>query len=361
MKITVIGGGVAGLSIGWKLALHGADVTVLERASAGHGATWAAAGMIAASAESAEAGPAEATFCAQSARMWPDFAREIEEHSGKAISYRKDGVLIAAMNAAEAQALRTRAPSQFISASDARAIAAILREDIAGGLWDPDEAQVDNRALGAALALAFQRAGGTLSVNEAAVRIEMEGKRAVAARTPFKVYFADAFVLAAGAWTSQIAGLPDGTIPEIAPVKGEMISLQPRRGAQLPSCLLWGNGVYMAPRHGRLFVGATVEEAGFDTSLSDSAREFLFDRAKGLCPALGDWEIAEHWAGLRPRAPDRLPVLGASAVENVFVASGQFRNGILMAPIIAETMAALILNQPLPTDISAFAPGRFAP
>jgi glycine oxidase len=361
MKIVIIGAGAAGLSIGWKLARAGADVTVLDRASAARGATWAAAGMIAAAAESAEAGLAEAALCNRSAEMWPDFAAEIEEQSNRQIYYRKDGVLIAALDANQAEALKARAPSHFIGAADARAMAPLLREDIAGALWDTNEAQVDNRELGRALAAAFQRAGGNLSINETAVRIEMEAGRAIAVRTPFKVYFADAFVLAAGAWTSQIDGLPKDAVPQISPVKGEMIALVPPSGAQLPRSLVWGNEIYMAPRHGRLLVGATVEEAGFDTALTDEAREFLFSHAAGLCPALENWEITDHWAGLRPRAADGLPVLGASAVENVFIAAGQFRNGILFAPAIADAMCALLLNQSSSTDISAFAPGRFRP
>ncbi len=357
MKIVIIGAGVAGLSIGWKLAQKGADVTVLERANAAHAATWAAAGMIAASAESAQLGPAEAALCQTSAQLWPDFASAVEEQSDTRIYYQKDGVLIAALDAREAEALKARAPSRFLDAVDALAIAPLLRPDIFGAMWDPNEAQVDNRALGTALTIAFQRAGGTLSINEAAVRIEMDGERAIAVRTPFKVHFADAFILAAGAWTSQIDGLPDGAVPRISPVKGEMIALEPPGGEALPPCLLWGNAIYMAPRHGRLLVGATADDAGFDTSLTDAAREFLYTHATGLCPALHKWEIADHWAGLRPRADDGLPVLGASAVGNVFVASGQFRNGILFAPALAQIMCSLILNEERP-DISAFSPQR---
>jgi len=359
MKIVIIGAGVAGLSIGWRLAQGGAEVTVLERAGAGRASTWAAAGMIAASAESAEMGTQEAALCARSAGMWPGFAAEIEEQAERKIFYRKDGVLIAATNASEADALKARAPSKFIGAGEARKIAPLLREDIAGALWDENEAQVDNRELGIALAAALRRAGGILSINEAAVRIETENGRAVAARTPFKVHFADAFVLAAGAWTSGIDGLPKDAIPQIVPVKGEMIALAPPSGAQLPRSLLWGNGIYMAPRHDRLFVGATVEEAGFDTSLTGRAREFLFGHAAGLCPALEEWEIADHWAGLRPRAADGLPVIGKTAVENVFMASGQFRNGILLAPVLAESLRAIVMNEPVPPDVSAFSPSRF--
>ena len=355
MKIVIIGAGVAGLSIGWRLAQAGASVTVLDRAGAARGATWAAAGMIAAAAESAEADASVTALCKSSAARWPGFAAEIEEQSGRAIYYRKDGVLIAAQTQAEADALKKR--GQFIGADEARAKAPLLRADILGALWDVDEAQVDNRALGTALAIAFEEAGGKLSVNETAVRVEMEGARAIAVRTPFHVHHCDIVLLAAGAWISRIEGLPADAVPEISPVKGEMIALTPPQGAELPTSLLWGNEVYMAPRHGQLFIGATAEDVGFDTTLTEEARQFLFGHAAGLCPALKDWEISEQWAGLRPRASDGLPVLGATGVENVFIASGQFRNGILFAPAIAEAMSKLLLGQ-TPPEISAFAPQR---
>jgi glycine oxidase len=358
MRIIVIGAGIAGLSIGWRLAQGGADVTVLDRAQAGRGATWAAAGMIAATAESAEASGAEAEFARRSAEAWPSFAAEIEEQSGARIFYRKDGALIAPLTSSEADALKARAGAQFIGADEALRIEPMLRPDIEGALWDPNEAQVDNRALGPALAVALQRAGGKLSINETAVRFEMEGDRAIGVRTPFHVYLADAFVIAAGAWTSRIEGLPPNAVPQILPVKGEMISLALPAGARMPKSLVWGNEVYMAPRGDLLLVGATVEDAGFDTSTTKQAREFLYSHACGLLPALAQWEIAEHWAGLRPRARDGLPVLGASAVENVFVASGQYRNGILFAPLIAETMCDLVLKRRAHPEIADFTPLR---
>ncbi len=358
MRIIVIGAGIAGLSIGWRLAQAGAEVTVLDRAQAGRGATWAAAGMIAATAESAEASGAEAEFARRSAEAWPAFAAEIEEQSGGQIFYRKDGALIAALTSGEAETLKARAGAQFIGAEEARRIEPMLRPDIIGALWDANEAQVDNRAVGMALVTALARAGGKLSMNETAVRFEMDGARAIGVRTPFHVYLADAFVIAAGAWTSQIEDLPPNTVPQILPVKGEMISLAPTAGACLPKSLVWGNGVYMVPRHDRLLVGATVEDAGFDTAITDAARAFLYEHACGSLPGLKQWQIAEHWAGLRPRARDGLPVLGASAVENVFVASGQYRNGILFAPLIADAMCDLVLNRRVHPEIVDFSPLR---
>ncbi|HEV2562370.1 MAG TPA: glycine oxidase ThiO [Rhizomicrobium sp.] len=360
MRIIVIGAGIAGLSIGWRLAEGGADVTVLDRANAGRGATWAAAGMIAATAESAEASGAEAEFARASAEAWPAFAAEVEEESGAQIFYRKDGALIAALTQSEAEAFKARAGAQFIGADEALRREPMLQPGIAGALWDPNEAQVDNRALSAALVTALLRVGGKLSINETAIRFEMEGARIIGVRTPFHVHLADAFVIAAGAWTSRIEGLPPGTVPEISPVKGEMISLALPNGARLPKSLVWGNEIYAVPRQDRLLIGATAEEAGFDTSLTQIARNWLHEHAAGLMPAVQHWEIAEHWAGLRPRARDGLPVLGASAVESVFVASGQFRNGILFAPLIAAAMCDLVLNRCKPPEIAGFSPLRAA-
>ena len=357
MKIVVIGGGVCGLSIGWRLAQAGAQVTVLERAQPGAAATWAAAGMLSATAEHGASASAETQLARRSAELWPDFAAELEAASGTALGYVRSGTLMVAQSDAELSALASRydgARIARLSASEARAHEPLLNANIAGALFDPDEAQVDNRALGAALALAFRRAGGRLLANEPAVRIESENGHATHARTPFALHEADAFIVAAGAWSGEILGLPP--IPT-KPMKGEMIALTPPAGAALPATMIWGNDVYLVARHGRLLVGATVEDKGFDTRPSDAARDWLFERAVGLIPSLAGWELAEHWAGLRPGSPDGLPLLGKTALEGVFVASGQFRNGILFAPAIADAMRGLILGQrPLAPE---FAPGRF--
>lgn len=362
MKIVVIGGGIAGLSIGWRLVQQGAEVTVLERAQPGMAATWASAGMIAPTAEDGDEKAPDVALGRASAALWPAFAAEIEEKSGRKIGYEKPGTLIVANNAAELSALSSRVhgSAKMLSAQDARAIEPMLKPDIAGALYDTDEAMVDNRAIGLSLARAFVRAGGSLQSNEAVVRVEMHGDKATGAITPFSHHHADAFVLAAGAWTSQIEGLPPHVMPPVIPVKGEMIALSPPEGVgAVPSHVIWGNGIYIVPRLRRLFVGATVSRGGFDTSPSDEAEEWLFDHARQLLPQLDDWQISEHWTGLRPGSPDDLPLLGATSVSNVFVASGQYRNGILFAPAIAEAMCGLILGRAPSVDISAFNPQRF--
>ena len=218
-----------------------------------------------------------------------------------------------------------------------------------GGLWSPEEAHVDNRALGEALAIAFLKAGGILNPNEAAVKIEA-GRQAVL--TPYGRYDGDAVLVAAGAWSGLLGNIP------IAPVKGEVIALTPPAGAALPGPVVWGEHVYCVPRHGRLLVGATVQEAGFDTGITQAGRDRLRASAEKLMPALKDWSLADHWAGLRPKSPDGLPLLGETATQGLFVAGGQYRNGILFTPAIAAEMADLILGKT--HVIPAFDPRRFA-
>lgn len=360
MKVVVIGAGVAGLSVGWRLVQAGAEVTVLERAQVGRGATWASAGMIAATAEIETCDTPDARLAQHSAALWPAFAREIEEASGAKIAYRRDGTLIVGSDAEAATALRGRAASgglQFLSAREARALEPLLAESVTGALLDSSEAQVDNRALGPALAVAFQRAGGKLHVNEAVVRIEIEHGRAMGARTPFATHRADAFVLAAGAWSARLEGLPSEVIPPIVPVKGEMVALAPAGNASIPTHMIWGHEIYLVPRHERLLVGATVTREGFDTGITHSAADWLLGHAVAVVPALAHWDLVDHWAGLRPGSPDDLPLIGPSALSSLFVASGQFRNGILFSPAIAEMMREIVLGSGQPNP--AFDPRRF--
>lgn len=362
MKVVIVGAGAAGLSIGWKLAEAGAETVVLERAQPGSGATWAAAGMLAPSAESGEAPEAERHFANKAMALWPVFAESLEEVSGRSIAFRQDGSLIVARSAAETGALQTRAAAGggvLVAADEARTMEPLLAPDIEAALWAPDDAQVDSRAFGGALTAAFLRAGGTLLANEAVVRIERLAGGQIGARTPFAFHEADAVILAAGAWTARIEGLPQGAVPPVRPVKGEMIALAAPAGESLPQRLVWGEGVYLVPRRERLLVGATVSESGFDTALTDASRDWLRARAASLMPVLSGWSVVEHWAGLRPGSPDGLPLLGATTVEGLYVASGQYRNGILFAPIIAETMCRLVLERRSPPEIAAFDPMRF--
>ncbi len=338
--ILIVGAGVAGLGIGWRLAQAGASVTILERGAPASGATHAAAGMIASTAEmTADAPLPEIAFAALSQALWPGFAADLEAASGMAIFYRRNGALMLGRP--------TQLPpgTAWLDGAAAQAMVPLLA-DRTGAVWVPDEAQVDSRALGRALAAAFVRAGGVLRTGVTVTALKPKAVITDAGR-----FEADAVILAAGAWGGQVADVP------LTPVKGQMIALQPPPGVVLPGPVIWCNGIYLVPRDDRILVGATVEQEGFDLGLTDTARDDLRARAETVLPSLKDWTLIEHWAGLRPKSPDGLPLLGP-LTNGVFVAGGQYRNGILFAPAIADHMRDLVLGRA--AVIPAFDPRRFS-
>jgi glycine oxidase len=354
VRVVIIGAGVAGLGVGWRLLQAGATVTILERAQPAAGATWASAGMLAITAELEEAAEAERDLALRANALWPGFAAELEAASGRSVFLSRVGALLLAADSAELKVMRTRAVGELriLDTRQARSLIPLLGETV-GGLWSPHEAHVDNRALGEALAVAFLKAGGVLNANEAAVTLEP----GPAVRTPYRRYEADAVLVAAGAWSGLLENIP------VQPVKGEMIALAPTAGAVLPAPVVWGEGVYCVPRPhlgeaGRLLVGATVQEKGFDTAITTQARDQLWAAARRLMPSLKDWTLADHWAGLRPKSPDGLPLLGPTAMDGVFAAGGQYRNGILFAPAIAQEMADMILGKS--AGVTDFDPRRFS-
>lgn len=358
MKIVIIGAGVAGLAIGWKLALGGAKVVVLERSQVGAGATLVSGGMLAAATELGLAPTPMVAFARKANALWPEFAAALQAESGIDIGYRREGALLARMQGESTlthHALNGEA--QFLSAEQARAMEPLLGETIADAVFARDEAQVDSQALCRALAVCFVQAGGEVRSTETAVRFEMQNGRVTSVVTPFTTHKADAFIVAAGAWSSRLEGLPPEAKAPIVPVKGEIIVLSPPLGVSVPDHVVWGNGIYIVPRRERLLVGATMELAGFDTSLTRTALSWLRRQAEGLMPALQDWRLSEHWAGLRPAAPDGLPLLGQSSVDGLYIASGQYRNGILFAPAVADVLSRLVLER-IAVD-PAFDPRRF--
>jgi len=342
----IIGAGVAGLGIGWRLVQASVSVTIIERDSPASGATFAAAGMIAATAEMGHAPPAEMAFAAHARALWPGFAAELEAASGTAIDYRQNGALML-----EAARPATLPPGTvWLDGAAARQRAPLLGE-VAGAIWAPDEAQADNRALGRALAAAFTAAGGVLVTGAEVTAITSGGVMTAAG-----LHAADAVILAAGAWGGRVHEQV-----KVSPVKGQMIALTPPPGVALPGPVIWGNGVYLVPRNlpdgqGHLIVGATVEQVGYDLHLTASARDDLHSRAVALAPSLKDWALTDQWSGLRPGSPDGLPLLGQLA-DGLFVAGGQYRNGILFAPAIADHMRDLVLGRA--AVIPAFDPRRF--
>ena len=367
-KILIAGGGVAGLAIGWRLAGAGGAVEIFERGLAGRQGTWAAAGMLAAAAETGVADDAHARLARLGRAQWPDFARELEEASGCSISYRQTGSLLVALDANRAGALSAMARNirdkgeraEFLSAAQARAREPALTADLAGALHAPDDAQVDNRALGGALATAFLRAGGVLHETAPVRALHIANGRVRGVTTDTGPHAADIVIVAAGAWSSLIeTGVP-GALPPVRAAKGQMIAMRGPNVAAMPRHLLWGPDIYIVPRRDTVLLGATVEDCGFDTSVSRETCERFVAQAVRLAPGLAAWSIAESWAGLRPLAPDENPVLGETGISGLFIASGQFRNGILFAPVIADILCRLVSGAAVDPLVRAFDPRRFS-
>jgi glycine oxidase len=352
VKVAVIGGGVAGLATGWRMAQRGTEVVVIERGEPGQGATRAAAGMIAVAGETAEAPQAEAEFARHASRLWPSFAAEVEAVSGLDVSYLRNGALFLPP---DHRAVKGDEGVFVVSSERARLLEPMLTGAHARFLWAPDEAQVDNRALGPALARALVESGGRIVPEEARSLVVQNG-RAMGVQTSSGVVAADVVLVAAGAWSARIEGIP-AELKRVRPIKGEMIALS--GAGEKMSRVVRSADAYLVPRGSSVFVGATVEDVGFDTTLTQSAADRLHRAAVELLPALAEWNVVEHWTGFRPGTPDGLPLVGATSVEGVFAATGQYRNGILFAPALAELACRAVLDgAPVPIE---FNPRRFAP
>jgi glycine oxidase len=359
MNVLVSGGGIAGLAIAWRLSLQGVTVEVVERGICGRGASWAAAGMLAPGGELAGEIDDLARLAHESRDLWPQFAAEIERAAGRSVGFRETGSLLVAESEEQAEALRARAngSGEWFPRDDLLRIEPMLAPDLTGALHFPADAQVDNRAFCEALFMALRGRGVIIHENcevRSIVIAEGEAKALLTGRGPME---ADCFVLACGAWMGLISA-PEFELPPVRPVKGQMMAYVPPASIGLPDTLLWADDVYLVPRAGRLLVGATVEDAGFDASVELRACAKLRKAAERVIPSLPNWQLAEVWAGLRPHTPDDAPVLGATSLSRLYVAGGQFRNGILFAPAVADKMAAILQGRA--TELApAFNPLRF--
>jgi len=359
MNVLIAGGGIAGLAIAWRLSRQGITPEIVERGICGRGASWAAAGMLAPGGELAGETDALAKLAHESRALWPGFAAEIEQAADRPVGFRQTGSLIVAESEQQAKAIRdcSNGSGQWLSRDDLLRREPLLSPNLLGGLYFDADAQVDNRAVCEALYTAL-RANGVIIHENCEVRsiIIAEGE-AKALLTDRGTMEAESFVLACGAWMDLISA-SDFDLPPVRPVKGQMMSYIPPAGIALPDSLLWGDDVYLVPRAGHLLVGATVEDAGFDNSVELRACAKLRHAAARVIPSLPDWQLTEVWAGLRPHTPDDAPVLGATSLSRLYVAGGQFRNGILFAPAVANELAAILQGRK--TDIGeAFSPLRF--
>jgi glycine oxidase len=369
-RVVVIGAGVIGLGIAWRLAGR-ATVTVFDRGKAGSGATHAAAGMLAACCEAEPGEEALVALGRESQARWPAFAEEIKRASGIDVELRDEGTLLLALTADDQATIahhlefqrRLDLPLEWLSAAATRAREPHLAGKIAGALFSPQDHQVDNRKLVRALRIAAESVGATICEDRPVKEVIVQGGRAKGiALEDGTEAAADIVVLAAGAWSRGIGGVPPDRRPPIRPVKGQMLALRMDARAPLVSHVLWAPGVYLVPRRdGRLIVGGTVEEKGFDDTITAGGMLTLLEAAWRAIPAIEELPIDEVWVGHRPGSRDDAPILGPGPLDGLFYATGHHRNGILLAPVTADAMARLILDNIIDPAIRPFGLERFLP
>lgn len=365
-SIGIVGGGVIGLSLAWLLAREGCNVSVFERDRCARHASWAAAGMLAAATETT---PGEEAFFAlgvASRQMWPGFAKDLEAATGMSIGLQSCGIITGAHSQAHASQLQQTAKMlsamgervRILSAEQAREKEPQLADDILLAFYSHDDGQVDNRLFGDALLIACARAGVDIREGTSVQDVVLSGGFATGLMVDGETYAFDRIVLAAGPWSSSSFPSLEGKLPRVFPVKGQMLAFE--SDAEF-NHVIWGDGIYIVPREdGRVIIGATVEDAGFDISVDEATIKRQVERAAAVVPALEDADVVDTWAGLRPQTDDGLPLIGETEVPNLVMATGHYRNGILLAPVTAMLLTRLLCEGDVPPALLPFLPTRFA-
>jgi glycine oxidase len=354
-----VGAGLIGLAIAFELAGRGATVRVYDRGEPGRAASWAGAGMLAPYTEGLD----DEVLLAlgdSSLRAYPAFVERVREASGLDPHLRLNGIVSVAYDAERRAGIEPRIRAlreRGIECAPLDRSEVLAQEPLLGGALGGEivsaEGYVDNRRLGRAL-LAACRERGVLVAQVDGIAVECDARRVLGVRTDRGFAAAGAVVNACGAWAAALAGVPATCVPPVFPVKGQMLALGVPDG--LVRHATWVPGAYLVPRDdGRLLVGATVEQAGFDTRVTAEGIHQLLHFALAAAPGLGGFTVSETWAGLRPGSPDGRPFIGRTPLEGLFVATGHYRNGILLAPVTAGMIADGVEGKP---DVEAFGLGR---
>jgi glycine oxidase len=349
----VVGAGVIGLACAWRAAQRGLSVLVLERDEPGSGASGVAAGMLAPVTEAEFGEERLLALNLASAKMWPAFAAELAERSGLDTGYRASGALVAAVDRDDGEELRRLFRFQqslglaveWLGGREARRLEPRLAPRVPGAILAPDEAHVQPRAVVRALVAALEAAGGELIADAGVEEVAADHVVAMGRRID-----AGHVVVAAGCWSGAFADAPP-----VRPVKGQILRL---RGEPLAERLVRTPRCYVVSRpNGEVVVGATVEERGFDTSVTAGGVHRLLEAAWEVLPDVEELELVEATARLRPGSPDNAPAVGERA--GIVWATGHHRNGVLLAPVTALAVAELLCDRPLPDVVEPFAPERF--
>ncbi len=367
----VVGAGVIGLACAWRAVAAGARVLVVDRSEPGRsGATSVAAGMLAPVGELQFGERPLLEMTLASAAMFQDFVAELEGDAGRDAGYRRLGALHVALDRDEAAELRRRHELQrslgleahWLEPRRCRDLEPGLSPSFHGGVQVPDEAVVDPRRLSAALLAALENRGTEVRRGVTVEEAGLDGPGISSVRLSDGSELQPRWVvLAAGAWSGQVDWLPATARPPVRPVKGQILEL--RGAAAEPVCerIVASERVYVVPREdGRVVIGATVEERGFDETVTAGGVHELLREAYRLLPDVAELALVEAAAGLRPGTPDNLPLVGRGALDNLLLATGHYRNGVLLAPLTAEAVAGLIGGASPAGPMRAASPQRLA-
>ncbi|HEX8722573.1 MAG TPA: glycine oxidase ThiO [Pyrinomonadaceae bacterium] len=368
--VAVVGGGVAGLAAARELARRGLGVTLVEAGAPGAGASGAAAGMLAPQAEADRDDELFGLLCA-SREMYPAFADALRDETGIDIELDRTGTLYLAFDERDEEEAARRFEWQSsaglaverLTAEEARRLEPRISPRVRGALLFPRDWQVENRLLVRALRASAEASGARVVEGVSALGLSVEGGRVGGVETAEGTLAAGAVVVAAGAWSSHLEGAP--AAPRVEPVRGQVLCfLQDDPREPFVRHVVYGPRGYLVPRRdGRLLAGSTTERAGFDCRVTEEGVRSVRAQAAEIAPAVSSLALSDSWAGLRPRAPDGLPVIGESAeVGGLFYAAGYYRNGILLAPASGELVADLVTGRTTrvsPRALSTFSPARF--
>lgn len=357
-----------GRAVAWRCASAGLDVALVSD-DVRRAASWAAAGMLAPVTEVHYGEENLLELGLESSRRYPDFVAELEELTGTDVGYRQSGTILAARDQDDNAALeelyayqqKLGLEAERLKSKDCRALEPSLSPRVRGGIFVSGDHQIDNRALLEALGEACRRSGATIHDERvSSVSVRKDRVRATALAGGHEIA-CDHVVVAAGCWSASLGGLPPGLLP-VRPVKGQLLHLTEANGPPIATHNVRGLDVYLVPRlDGRVVVGATVEEKGFDVSATAGAAYSLLRDAYELVPGIIELELTEVAAGLRPGSPDNAPLIGETDVEGLLAATGHYRNGVLLTPVTADAIAHTLTEGAPPEIAAPFGPRRFAP
>ena len=368
--ILIIGGGIIGLSIAWRLIGIGKKVIIVDKKKLGKEASWAAAGMLSGRLDLKPCEKQLLSVFEKSHSEWPNFAKELENKSGKSIGYRKEGTLMIACDLNEEKKLKNnynflkknKVNIFWLSGNEIREKEPYVSNNVLSGFFSPEDHHVNNRyTLDALITILKKNKNSCIfKENTEVEKIITNKDQVIGVKTKNETIKTKEIIVCSGAWTNRIKNIEIKEVP-IRPVKGQIVCLKMPKSSSLLKHILWRENVYLVPRdNSDLIIGATEEEMGFDKSLTAGGIYNLLKIAREVLPAIEDLSIVESWSGLRPATRDEAPIIGPSKkIKGLIYATGHHRNGILLAPLTSNVIKNYYLNGKIENDFNKFKPGRF--